>query len=141
MQGRNQYAYCPGKAIDGAISRVAQHCARIRTRLKLGGLMLSLDMSRAFDEVPRQSLAQALTHAGVSASLQHAILSMHERCCYEVTHEAHTASFPMLKGVRQGCSLAPLLFAIYSCWLYDQLVTSSPNPFGLGRKTPHAVCR
>ena len=139
-----QFAYCPGKAIDGAISRVAQHCARIRHRIRrgalsvherrqghkestcFGGLMISLDLSRAFDDVPRQSLAQALTNAGILDSLQHAILSMHEDCQYEVKHEAHTASFPMLKGVRQGCSLAPLLFAIYSCWIYDKIEIRTP---------------
>ena len=145
LSTKPQFAYCPGKAIDGAISRVAQHCARVRHRIRrgtlsvhdrrqghkesicFGGLMISLDLSRAFDEVPRQSLAQALTHAGISDSLQHAILSMHEDCQYEVKHEAHTASFPMLKGVRQGCSLAPLLFAIYSCWIYDKIEIRTPT--------------
>ena len=83
--------------------------------------MLSLDMSRALDEVPRQFLAKAMTHAGVSSELQHAILSIHEHCKYEVRHESHTGTFGMLRGVRQGCSLAPLLFAIYSCWLYDEM--------------------
>ena len=143
LNGRPQYAYCPGKAIDGAINRVVRHCSRVRMRLQqgslsvharregrseslsYGGLMISLDMSRAFDEIPRSVLAKALTHAGVSAALQHAILSLHEQCLYEVHHEEYSGTFDMLKGVRQGCALVPLLFAIFSCWLYDEIVCST----------------
>ena len=69
-----QYAYITGKSIDGAIARVVQHCAYVREQMKCavptvhdrrarktvkaccGGAMLSLDLSRAFDEVPRESL-------------------------------------------------------------------------------------
>ncbi|CAE7797071.1 unnamed protein product [Symbiodinium sp. CCMP2592] len=134
---RPQFAYCPGKAIDGALSRVAAHCTRVRERLQqgslsvharregqrtsgsFGGLMLSLDMSRAFDEIPRRMLEKALVHAGLSDELCHAILSLHEQCKYEVRHEAYTGVFDMKRGVRQGCSLAPLLFAVFSCWIYD----------------------
>ena len=35
---RTQYSYCPGKSIDQAISRVAQHCHSVRERVKAGVL-------------------------------------------------------------------------------------------------------
>ncbi|CAE7352023.1 unnamed protein product [Symbiodinium sp. CCMP2592] len=73
-------------------------------------------------------LAQALTHAGLSEALTHAILGLHEQCQYEVQHEEFSGTFSMLKGVRQGCSLAPLLFAVFSCWLFDQIaLTTEPE--------------
>ena len=70
VMSKPQYAYITGKSIDGAIARVMTHCATIRERMKhatlsvhdrrakkvagacCGGAMLSLDLSRAFDEVP-----------------------------------------------------------------------------------------
>ena len=46
--------------------------------------MLSVDLSRAFDQVPRGSLAKALQHAGVDAPLIDLILEVHDNCVYSV---------------------------------------------------------
>ncbi|CAE7225383.1 unnamed protein product [Symbiodinium microadriaticum] len=73
-----QYAYIPGKSIDQAIVRVAQHCTAIRSRLRegvttvhqrrqgrkagicYGGVMISIDLSRAVDSLTRQAMSSAL---------------------------------------------------------------------------------
>ena len=85
--------------------------------------MMSLDLSRAFDEVPREALRASLQHAGVPAELQHLIVALHEQCVYTVTHKRQSGTFPMRKGVRQGCALSPLLFTLYTCHIYDVLVS------------------
>ena len=141
IANRPQYAYCPNKAIDEAISRVASHCSRVRERLRrgtlsvhakrsgqvestcFGGLMLSLDLSRTFDELPRRALLASLQHAGVPDELCAAILSLHETCKYTVMHGSCKGSFRMQKGVRQGCALSSLLYSLYTCWLYDTIAS------------------
>ena len=141
VNSKPQYAYITGKAIDGAISCVMAHCSAIRAQLKntcptvhdrraqhcysncSGGAMMSLDLSRAFDEVPREALRASLQHAGVPAELQHLIVALHEQCVYTVTHKRQSGTFPMRKGVRQGCALSPLLFTLYTCHIYDVLVS------------------
>ena len=141
VNSKPPYAYITGNAIDGAISRVMAHCSAIREQLKTtcptvhdrraqhsysncsGGAMMSLDLSRAFDEVPREALRASLQHAGVPAELQHLIVALHEQCVYTVTHKRQSGTFPMRKGVRQGCALSPLLFTLYTCHIYDVLVS------------------
>ena len=127
------------KAIDSAITRVALHCAEVRKLLKhqslsvhdkrqgrqvagvCGGAMVSLDLSRAFDQLPRWALQAALEHAQVDGPVIQAIIAVHERCSYTIRHGKHTDSIPMRKGVRQGCTLSPSLYAIFTIWVYDRL--------------------
>ena len=134
-----QYAYCPQRAIDEAISRVAKHCREVRDRVQrstctvhdrragytpsqcVGGIMLGVDLSRAFDCVPRQALQLSLQRAGAEPELQQAVLVLHEQCKYKVTHKGHSAEFDMERGVRQGCTLSPYLFALFTCHLYDEI--------------------
>ena len=134
-----QYAYTPGKALDEAVCRAVRHCSKVRASLQdsrisvhsrrkghkgsdcIGGITLTVDLSRAFDQLPRWALAQTLLHAGVEASVIDAIIEVHEHCTYHVRHGSHSGSFPLQVGVRQGCSLSPLLFSLFSCWLCDLL--------------------
>ena len=143
ISARPQFAYCPSKALDDAVCRVASHCRHVRSRIQhgtlsvharregarestcFGGLMLSVDLSRAFDELPRWSLEAAMTHANIPKELQIAIISIHQQCKYTVRHGQHSKTFALEKGVRQGCVLSPLLFTLYSCWIYDQLVAAT----------------
>ena len=134
-----QYAYCPQRAIDEAISRVAKHCRAVRDRVQrstctvhdrragctpsqcVGGIMLGVDLSRAFDCVPRHALQTSLQRAGAEPELQQAVLVLHEQCRYRVTHKGYSAEFDMERGVRQGCTLSPYLFALFTCHLYDEI--------------------
>ena len=141
-----QYACSKGKAIDEAILRVGEHCRHIRTNIQqsaisvhakragkrasscYGGVMLSLDLSKAFDCVPRWALMQSLAHVGVGPDLQAAILSIHERCRYHIRHGKHNGSIDMKRGIRQGCALSPCLYSIFTVWLFDRLAArTSPT--------------
>jgi len=145
VNSRPQFAYVTGKAIDGAIARVLAHCSDVRSQMKhatptvherragrvmsqcFGGAMISLDLSRAFDEVPREALRSSLSHAQVPEELQELIVALHMQCVYKVAHKGQSGSFPMNKGVRQGCALSPLLFTIYTCHIYDVLVSRTSS--------------
>ena len=138
-----QIAYCPQKAIDQAISRVAQHCHNIRELVRhnnvttherregrqcadcKGGLMVSLDLSRAFDLLGRQALDESLKSAAVPEALRAAVLMVHESCHYHVRHGNFQDTFDMQVGVRQGCALSPLLYALYTAWLYERIASET----------------
>ena len=72
-----QFAYISGRSTEGAIARVVEHCNNVREELGHckrniysksghkamainGGVQLAVDMSTAFDRVPRNALRQAL---------------------------------------------------------------------------------
>ncbi len=128
-----------------AVARVSMHCRAIRDALSravcsvhdrrakrvplqvAGGVMLGIDLSRAFDEVPRWALLQSLQHAGATEELQRAVMQLHDSCQYRVKHKGHSGTFSMQKGVRQGCALSPYLYALFSCLIYDTLAERT-NP-------------
>eukprot|EP00439_Symbiodinium_sp_Y106_P041099 s4702_g5.t1 len=87
----------------------------------VGGAQLTLDMSTAFDRLPRQYMQEALEWAQVDASLASLILDTHCSCRYHIRHEGFESTVDMENGVRQGCTLAPLIWALYSVYLIHQL--------------------
>ena len=134
-----QYAYMCGRGTDAAISRVSEHCRLIREanksgRLSLyerasgvqkqsksGGGQLKLDLSTAFDLLPRHQLLESLQWSGASRDLISVILAWHDQCRYHVIHGGRESLIHMQKGVRQGCPLAPYLFLIFSTHILKQL--------------------
>ena len=84
-----------------------------------GGIQLAVDMSTAFDRVPRRALRQGLVWAGASAQLIEVIDKLHDQCDYHIQHAGFRGTVNMRRGIRQGCTLAPVLFAIFSCFLAD----------------------
>ena len=83
--------------------------------------MMSIDLSRAFDNVPRWALQMALSKSGASTDLQQVVLALHEKCRYQVRHKGYEGTFAMKKGVRQGCALSPYLYALFTCLIFDVL--------------------
>ena len=132
-----QFAYISGRSTEGAIARVVEHCNNVREELGHckrniyskrdghkamainGGVQLAVDMSTAFDRVPRNALRRALVWAGASAQLVEVIDKLHDQCDYHIQHAGFRGTVNMKRGVRQGCTLAPVLFAIFSCFLAD----------------------
>ena len=137
LADKPQFAYIAGRSGDEAICRVFHRCHAARESLKAGvdsvhakragarsvpcsgGALLSIDLSRAFDTIPRRALSQALQAAGVEPTLHDLVLDLHEHCQYEISQGGFTDKFEMQCGVRQGCSLSPLLYAIFTGWIYD----------------------
>ena len=137
-----QFAYVPGRGTLEAISLVADHCDRVRAAVRAqrmdlhskhagvqqapcsGGCQLSVDMSRAFDSVPRQSLCDALCWACVPPDLVALLMSWHEQSVYLLgqRHDPQLRRYiNVTRGVKQGCLIAPSLWFIYSCYVWSQI--------------------
>ena len=134
-----QLAYLPHRSCSDAIHRILSHCNFVRStlhsfRYKLqqaaagvsppplfGGFLLSLDLSRAFDEVDRQKLFRALFEIGIDPDLISILHSVYSNSEFEFIYKGEHRSFRTHKGIRQGCKAAPILWNIYTADLITQL--------------------
>ena len=126
-----QYAYRPQAGTLDALLRSSFHCAEVRDLLGqhrsdhtskllneprvglVGGFMCSLDLAKAFDSVPHSELFCSMCEAGVPPHLAIAVMQVHCRSICVITHGGKRQQITMSRGLRQGCPVAPIL---YACW-------------------------
>ena len=83
-----------------------------------------IDLSKAFDTVPRDILLRKLQDVGIKGNVFNIIRSIYSNdCAYMKIDGKITTSFPINQGVRQGCVLSPLLFNIFMADLAKSLVS------------------
>eukprot|EP00435_Cladocopium_sp_Y103_P052586 s2661_g16.t1 len=134
-----QYAYLPGRGCTDAIFRVQSHCQAIRKSLQnfkykihdsaaglpsvslLGGLLVSLDMSRAFDEVSRASLFESLRQMEISPAVIDVLHQIYSKTTMTFNHRGEFREIYTYKGIRQGCKGAPIMWCIFTASLMSQL--------------------
>ena len=81
-----------------------------KTRTSMvGGGVLSVDMSKAFDLVSRSCLTKALEFLGIEPDTISLVLSIHHTQ-YHIEHRGHRGQIALGNGIRQGCVLSPLLW-------------------------------
>ena len=135
LQAIPQYAYTQGRALPQALERVCGHLAAVRTLLAahsrtpyarpggsvhkqvVGGLILSLDISHAYDAVGRSLLDRVLQDAAIPGPIREAIIAVHNQALIHVAHRDQQDNVPLRTGLRQGCSLSPALWALVTGWL------------------------
>ena len=138
-----QFAYLPGRGCNEAIIRLADHCRAIRELTAdlqypihnlaagrasaelSGGLLISLDMSKAFDTVPRQKLFDSLHQIGISSEIIHILYMVYQHTKYEFHHRGEHRQFDTYKGIRQGCKAAPILWCIVASSLLSNMATAA----------------
>ena len=130
-----QYAYLPGRSTEDALVRIFRHCDAVRTlcnsqRYPLqqfargqqpgsltGGLLVTLDLSKAFDMVPRGRLFRCLANLGVPTVLTDFLNAIYCQTEFTFQHRGQTRHVATSKGIRQGCKAAPTLWAAYATHL------------------------
>ena len=87
-----------------------------------------VDLEKAYDRIPRDKLWAVLLQYSIDGQLPNAVKSlyMHSEVCIRV-NSATTKPFRVSVGLRQGCSLSPILFHIYM----DRIVKKSESCGGV----------
>ena len=96
-----------------------------------GGCLLSVDLSQAFDRVNRAKLDRALSEHQVGSNLRSTITAIHEEAAYQVRDRYHATKITTTQGIRQGCRLAPALWAILSSQVLWDLTPAGSTPMQL----------
>ena len=76
-------------------------------------LIVFIDFLKAFDSIHRGTIWKILVHYGIPTKIVNIIKALyHDIICAVQTEGGLTEWFSVQSGVRQGCNLSPLLFAI-----------------------------
>ena len=76
--------------------------------------MAFIDLTKAFDTVSRPALWIVLEKLGLPIQMRQVIRSFHDGMLAQVIHGGKLSeTFSVENGTKQGCVLAPLLFALY----------------------------
>ena len=144
LQWYPQFAYAQGRQTSDALDRVLSHCCKIRNLLQgkhrnafrprssksvpglIGGLQVSIDLTKAYDRLPRCVLQQALEHIHTPDSLSTLILYIHDNARVCLRRHGQAADIGMGRGVRQGCGLSPLLWLAFTLLLHDKMSEHIP---------------
>ena len=151
-----QFAYLPGRNAEMAIWRVesflrqckhdAGHVIPPPAWLRAGGvaphlsgcLLVSLDLSQAFDTVDRVQLMQCLQSLEIPSDLLGAIWAWHLDPAYLLRLGNLSRMITTSRGVRQGCTLAPTLWIIFLYDVVEKLCRAHPGIDWLGLITAYA---
>ena len=133
-----QFAVMVGRSTHHALYRVLQHCRDGRTLAQnqrptlidkfhgacrnrcQGAFQISLDHAKAFHSMDRCYIKPALTRCGLSLDEIHIIEQWHAQVTYHVqSSTGGSATIPTNQGIRQGCPIAPTLWAAYMFLLMD----------------------
>ena len=110
---QTQFGFRPDRGTCEAIFSVRQ----LQEKSREQGCQLYLcfvDLEKAFDSVPREALWLVLGKLGCTEKFVRLLRLLHDdmQCCVAVDGD-QTDFFPVTCGVKQGCVLAPTLFALY----------------------------
>ncbi len=93
-----------------SISQVVEKCFEHRT----SAYLVFIDLRKAYDSVSRPALWRGLQLLGVPPVLIQLIASFHHGMIAKVrVGGSHTKEIPVNNGLRQGCSMSPVLFNLF----------------------------
>ena len=134
-----QYGYAPGRSHRDALRRVFDHCAQVRAKCRahrstlhekfegtvaktmVGGIQITIDLTGAFDAVPRHRLLEGMHRMQLPSSFIQLAICWHQHAHYHINHDGTDRVIHATQGVRQGCAVEPLLWLIFSHLISDAL--------------------
>ena len=134
-----QFAYMQNRGCNEAIGRVLNMIDGVLHRLSqlqykhhpqvvptppntvIGGIIVSLDLSKAFDCVNRCRLYTAMEDFGIPFEQIQLLQSIYSNTEYRFTHRGVERCIRTTKGIRQGCKAAPGLWLVYLGHLMNKL--------------------
>eukprot|EP00253_Pinus_taeda_P011302 PITA_11302 len=107
-----QFVFLEGRQIHEAIG-VAQEVIHSVKQKKKKGVILKIDLSKAYDRINWLYLRLLLTHLGFNYSFINWIMGCISNVSFAVLiNGAASPFFKSQRGLRQGCPLSPLLFLL-----------------------------
>ena len=156
LQSFPQFAYRSGASTLDAILRVTEHCHHVRSVLESinssktarlmgaelpslrGGLMVAIDLTKAFDNVTYQEMYLGLCESGLDEALVRLIAQVHLNTSCSVLYGSYSGSVGMSKGLRQGCPIAPLVYLAWSARFLRQVNSRISDRWDLLHATVYA---
>ena len=94
-----------------------------------------VDLRKAFDSVPREALWKVLGKLGVPEVLINIVKSFHENMTALIRLNGELLEgIDVTNGLRQGCTIAPTLFNLYSCAVTERWFSRIQNVEDVGTR-------
>ena len=89
---------------------------------------LLMDFASAFPSVSQDFMRRMLQHIGLPPNALHLLDALYNQShCSIQLNNANGTTFPLLAGVRQGCPLSPLIYAVVAEILLDNIEARCPS--------------
>src|SRR6218665_2356138 len=83
-----------------------------------------VNFKKAFDSVHRESLWKIMKSYGIPQRIMDIIQNFYDGSRYAVRHGGEMGEwFQIITGVRQGCVLSPLIFALVLDWVLTRVMS------------------
>ena len=131
----SQCGFRPGRSTTDMIFCVRQLMEKSREQRQPLHIAF-IDLTKAFDLVDRDSLFKVLSKSGCPPTVLSLIKSFHIRIRGKIQYDGDVSdSFPVNRGVKQGCVLAPTLFGIYFAYVFRIAFANVYNRAGVSLLT------
>jgi hypothetical protein len=112
MVSSNQSAFIGGRSLHENFVLVRQVARRINTR-KIPGVLIKLDIKRAFDSLSWSFLFEVLRHLGFSDIwLRRIAILLYSASTKIIVNGVAGRSFAHARGLRQGDLISPMFFVL-----------------------------
>eukprot|EP00438_Fugacium_kawagutii_P028060 Skav235478 [mRNA] locus=scaffold1269:464000:470377:- [translate_table: standard] len=151
-----QFAYHEARGCGDAIDRLAAHCLTVRDLLDsvkfrhhhasfsvpksdlLGGIMFSLDLTKAFDRVNREKLLQGMVRLGIPDNLINLLATIYRETTFTFEYRGEHRTVYTHQGIRQGCKAAPCCWSIFITDLLHTLMHQTARDWIMHNNTIYA---